>query len=817
MVGRTVGPYHIVAKLGEGGMGSVWKAKDTGHHNVVALKFLPRELIESDEPRRRFQREARATRTLDHPGIAKHFGEGEADGEMFIAVEYIDGETVADIIARGALPVRDAIQIAAETADALAHAHARGVIHRDITASNIMVTPKGRSVVIDFGLARLTGTSSITPTGAAIGTVAYQAPEVHVGQRAGPPCDIYGLGVVLYEMLTGTRPFTGDQPAAIIYSATQTRPRPPSTLRSGLPEALDAIVLKAMARNPKARYASARTFAARLRAYLGDSTSVVAVSPLREDGAGGGARARLPLQKRLAVLPFAESTSAAQGGGDGVVLARGLAATVSAALGGVHDLEVIPPTVSADEPPTRDARETARRLSANLALTGLLRASGDSLRVSYSLIDVQDGTQIAGDTIEGTTDDWFALEDQLVESVLRSLELRRGSRAPARLIHVAAHEEYLKALGLLQRSDNEASVDGAIALLERLLELEGVSGLVEAALAKAYHEKFMLTLHPEWVRRAEAACQEALRLDPHVPEVLVTLGRVLLGTGRFEPAVKSLEQALELRHDDVEALRFLSIAHERLGDVQSAERVARQAIALRPDYWNVHHRLGTLLFEAGRHQAAIESWERVIELTPDNAPGHSNLGAALFKVGSLEAAATVYRRSVEIHPTPNACTGLGTVLFYMSQREEAATWFQRAVDLNPRDAFAWGNLGDAQRWIPGQEGSSRCSLERAITLMEGQLEVNPRRAQAWGVLAAWLSKVGKLEEAAEAISRALDLAPDNEACVVYAVTVYLLIGDRRRATVMLHRAKAMGWSKTELDHDPELEALREGVGGGAPS
>lgn len=264
MIGRRLGRYQILSKLGEGGMGSVWKAQDTLLSRIVALKFLPNSLVSSPDARRRFLREARAASALSHPGIATVFDAGEADSAFYIAFEYVNGETVTDLVSRGPLEIDEALRIAGAGLDALAHAHTRGVIHRDISGRNIMVASDGRVAVLDFGLALPDGTTRITAPGAAVGTVAYMAPEVIQGGPADARTDIYGLGVVLYEMLTGTLPFVGERPEALLYAAVHEPPEPPGARRGGISADLDRVLLRALAKEPKCRHQSAADLAADL-------------------------------------------------------------------------------------------------------------------------------------------------------------------------------------------------------------------------------------------------------------------------------------------------------------------------------------------------------------------------------------------------------------------------------------------------------------------------------------------------------------------------------------------------------------------------
>ncbi len=816
MLGRKIGRYRIVARLGEGGMGAVWKAEDPLLRRTVALKILPPRLLESPDVRQRFLREARSTAVLDHPGVATLYDAGEHDGELYIAVGYVDGETVADRVARGPLVVAEALRIAACAADALEHAHARGVIHRDVTARNIMIARDGRVVVIDFGLARLADGTTLTTSGNTFGTVAYIAPEVVLGHAAEARSDVYGLGVVLYEMLTGSLPFLTDRAEAMLYSAAHEKPEAPSARRVGLDPALDRVVLKALAKDPERRYASAAAFAADLRELAAPPTGVAETADAPAPGAAAPrtprpARAarKTPQRRVLAVLPF-EPLDPSAGGHDDA-LGRGLAETLSAALAHVPGLRIVTPsqTPPAGEP-TDDPLESARRHGAQLALKGSLQRSGQRIRVSYSLLRASRGQQITGDHVDGLASDLLALEDELFSSVVRALQVE-GAERPRRVAAPdarAAHEQYLQALGYLQRTDVEASVDGAMRLLEGLVASEGNSALVHAALGKSYLRKAEMTHDPAFTKKAEESCRVALSLDPHSPEVLATLGRLLFRTGRHDEAVDALRRSLDLRGDNPEAWLILSRVHEARGRFDEAEQAAGRLIELRPENWLGYDRLGVLHFRSGRYAQAIEDWEQAARLAPDSAMTHANLGTAHLRAGHLEDALAAYRRSVQIRPVSVAYLGLGTVQFLLGHRAEAIATFERATALTPRDPRSWANLGDTQRWTPGQEGKAAAAFDRAITLVREELEANPRDAEGWGHLAKWLAKRGQIAASLDAIRRALELAPGNVNSMAHAITVFELAGDRPRALANLKTALDSGYGRLELERDPELENLR---------
>lgn len=833
MLGRTIGRFRVVGKLGEGGMGSVWKAEDTLLGRIVALKFLPESLAASESARQRFLREARSTSGLDHPHIATLFEIGEEDGRQFLAVAFVDGETVSDRVARGPLAPREALRVAAEVAEALGHAHGRGVVHRDVTSRNIMIAKDGRAVVIDFGLALRDHTARITTTGATFGTIPYMAPEVVRGGAADARSDLYGLGVVLYELLTGRLPFAEERGVAALYASANRKPEPPSAHAAGIASEVDRITLRLLARDPARRPADAAAVAATLREQLAQADPnsglraerAASVPPGVEQGAGRGAHARspLPAKKWLAIFPFrgvrGEGSRESVAGGTFAIsapaleddlLASGLAEAVSTALAGAPRLRIIPPAFARLTPDAeQDLSAAARHLGANLVLHGTVRHEGDLVRVRFQLLEPQRGVQLAAETIDGSTVDLFAVEDALVAAVIRALriEFAPGAHRSARRGGPATHETYLKALGYLQRSDQEVMIEAGIRLLEELIRTEGDTALVHAALGRAYLARYLRTFDPRWSKRAEASCRIALELDPHAADVLATLGRLHHSAGSYDEAVSVLRQALALNPLDVEAFIALSRSLEAHGSFGEAEDAARQAIALREDYWSGYQRLGALFFHQGQYDRALVAWRKSVELTPDSAAVLGNLGAAYFQLGRLDEALEAFERSMRIDATATACFGAGTVHFFEGRREDAVRMFERATRLSPRDPRAWGNLADAQRWTPGMEVESSVAFDRAIVLVREQLHGNPHHAEAWARLALWQAKRAKAAESIVSLDRALALAPANPTVLGLAVTVHHLAGDPDRAIEFMERALRAGYGWLELSRDPELAAL----------
>ncbi len=557
LIGRTLGRYRVEAPLGQGGLATVWKARDTLLGRTVALKILDDALAGQPHARRRFLHEAQAAALLDHPGIVAVFDAGEAEGRTYIALSLIDGETVHAIATRRLMPVPEAVRIVAAAAEALGHAHTRGVIHRDVTARNIMVARDGRVYVLDFGLALALGSSRLTTSGSTMGTVAYMSPEVARGEEADARSDLYGLGIVLYEALTGGYPFPGERPEAMLYAALNEPPRPPRERRPEIPPALECVVLRAIARDPGARYPSAAEMIAALRASALETPHIepAAVTRAAEPDpapAGSVSPPRVPAARPdplfLAVLPFERAGSAADADGAIESLASRLSGTLCAALAGGR-VHVIPSSapVSASQ---ADVRSLARALGANALLRGTVARSGSQLRVTWSVLDPEGGAQLAGGVADGSAFSPFDLEDRVVSGVTRALDLpaAKAAATPAsRPRDPAAGERLAQALGYLRRYDNEASVDGAIRLLEQLMASEGDSAALHAALARAYIGKYQLTRERIWEARAASECERARLLDADAAEVLLAFGDLHLATGLHAEAEAEYARALEQR------------------------------------------------------------------------------------------------------------------------------------------------------------------------------------------------------------------------------------------------------------------------------
>ena len=427
----------------------------------------------------------------------------------------------------------------------------------------------------------------------------------------------------------------------------------------------------------------------------------------------------------------------------------------------------------------------------------------------YSVWNVRTRAQVAGGVVEGSASDLFGLQDQLAESVAAKLRLPRPARkAPPTGLETASEQErYMQALGALQRYDKPASIDKALGLLEILVKERPASPLVQAALGRAALAKFNETRDPRWIDRASDAVTKVRELAPSTPEVEVTLGELRLRTGQSREAVAAFERALAVQPNSFDALLGLARACEANGDIARAEATYKRAVKLQPSYFGGYSKLAGFYYNHGRFREAAENFRRVTELTPDNAKAFANLGGVLMQLGRLDQALEVFRKSVALAPTDLAWSNIGTLEYYEGHFTAAADAYEKALALQPDHYETWANLGDA-RLFQGQERPAAQAYERSATLSRKELETNPEDGHVHSYLALALAKLGKIAEAREHGSRALQIAPGNPEFLYNASVVAKRAGRRAEAIEDLRTAIRAGYSGELIRKDPEFAELR---------
>jgi len=856
LVGRTVAHYEIVGRLGGGGMGLVYAARDTRLGRRVALKFLPPQWSHDESAKERFMREARAASATDHPNICSIHDIGTTDdGQLFIVMAHYEGETLKKRIERGPLDVDAAIDIAAQTAEGLAKAHAQGITHRDVKPSNLMLTDDGVKI-LDFGLAKIAESQiKLTVEGSTVGTIGYMSPEQVRGDEADARSDVWALGAVLYEMLAGRGPFRGGYPEAIGHAIKHDTPAPLRTSRPEISEALEQVVFRALHKDPAVRFQTAREMARALRRLQGRTlpldlrTIPVAVST----DAGDRARRRtrrvwlaaaalvataltgvwlaapsfaplismlrnelpIPDNKNVAVLPFEVVGGSAQD----QAWATGLSVTLASMLMRLTQTALQVAPVDQLQTGQVTAANAVTELGATLILTGTVERSDTTVRVAAQLADATTDRPLRAASFDVASSAPTMLQDRLLEVALQMLDVsvpaseRRGL-VPRDTQVARALSLYLQGRGYLQSEggylqyyERPEDIEAAIAAFAEAVELDPAYARAYAGLGEAYWRKYEGTRQPRWAETAVANCARALVLDPRLAVAHVCLGRIHDGRGRYDEAAVEFQRALDIEPANDEAHAGLAHAQQRLGRLDEAENTYRRAIALRPRHWDGINRLGRFYFDQGRYSEAAEMFAQVVALVPDSFRGYSNLGGAYIHLGRYDEAITALERSIAIRPTATNTSNLGTAYFNRGRFAEAARAFEQAVTLLDTNYEWWGNLADAYYWTPGERPRAADAYRRAIALGLPQLKGNSRNTVLLSRLARYYAMVGARKEALDFVARVLQLAPQDGFVLFRSAVALNHLGEIDRAIDLLEKARAAGFSTTVIRDTPDLSNL----------
>lgn len=847
LTGTTVGRFAIRARLGVGGMGEVYRADDSKLKRPVALKRMAAHLRADEHYRRRFLKEAERASSLNNQHIAAVYDVLEESGEIFLVMEFVEGTTLRHRLP-GPVHIQEFLEVAVQCAEALAAAQEKGVVHCDIKPENIMLTPKGHVKVLDFGVAKrlprpdqstVTGSADTKTTGFS-GTPAYMAPEVLLEKESVERADIFSLGVVFYEMLSGKHPFLAGGFMATSDRILHEEPAPLGELNPKVPTELVRIVTKMLVKDPTERYATARDLLAdlgalqrgeappglqppprprwTLRQRWGLITAMAVLllavasaifvgrQPLRWLGLS-----QIPEKKNLVVLPF----QAIGGGAANQFYAAGLTETVTASLTQLTTapgLQVAP----AGEVRARrvDSVEEARNeLGANLVLTGTLHESEKTVRVTYVLMDALTRQELRADTITAGSSDPFAIRDQVVTGIVRMLELELQPRERQALATygtqvAGAYTHYLEGRGYLQNYDKPENIEGAISVFGRALGLDPNYALAHAGLGEAYLKKYETSKETYWVEFARRACDRAVTLDAKLAAAHSCLGTLHNGQGEYERATVEFQRALEIEPTSDDACRGLATAYERLGKLAEAERTYWRAIELRRHYWAGYNWLGGFYHRQARYPEAEGMFAQVMALAPDSVRGYTNLGATYVLQGRYAEAIAMFERSIAIRPTASVYTNLGTTYFQLRRFAEAVRPFEDAANIEQSYSLYWGNLGDAYYWAPGRRVMAAGAYQKAISLAREELRLNPRDAALLGRLAHYHAMLKQREPAFAHLQQALALAPGAPGLLFKAAFVHNQFGEVDQALDWLEKALAAGYSASTVRDTPNFDHLR---------
>ena len=672
MIGKTISHYKILDKIGEGGMGVVYRGEDTKLKRTVALKFLPKELVRDEEAKQRFVQEAQAAAALDHPHIctiyeieeAKPGPEEAGEEKTFISMAYIEGLSLKEKISSGPSEYREVLDLAIQVAEGLQEAHEKGIIHRDIKPGNIMVNEKGQAKIMDFGLAKIEWGPDLTKTATIMGTVAYMSPEQAKGEAVDHRTDIWSFGAMLYEWLTGERPFKSHPDQAAIYEILHEEPQPITSLRRDLPLELEEIVKKSLEKDPVKRYQ-------KMRDILADLESL-----RKKIEAGAVEKHPQELKPSIAVMPFVDMSPQK----DHEYFCDGIAEELINALTHVKDLFVVARTSAFSFKGEKlDVREIGKRLNVKTVLEGSIRKAGNRIRITAQLINVEDGYHLWSEKFDREMEDIFTIQDEISLSIVESLKVKLLKREKAAIEkrHTddpEAYSLYLKGLHFSSKPTPEA-LNKALEYYRKAIDKDPNFALPYAAMAYIYGSFAVLSFMPplDVFPKARAAFKKALELDDSLAEAHA---QAALAAFWFEWDWKAAEsyfkRALTLNPGMALCHAWYAWYHLAMGRFDEAISEIKKAQELDP-LLSVPYAMSIRIHrDAGRLDETEDEFQKAIELDLNSGLAYFHMGTAYLDKGMIEEAFSFLTKSLELAPFSGwAEAGLAYINIRQGKKEEA--------------------------------------------------------------------------------------------------------------------------------------------------
>lgn len=695
MIGQTISHYKILDKLGEGGMGVVYKAHDTKLDRDVALKFLPHQITVSEEDKARFLQEAKAISALNHPNIAIIYDVDEVEKQKFLVLEYIPGGTLKSRLKQlksedKEFSLAEVLDYGIQAGEALAHSHRRQIIHRDVKTDNLMLTDEGKLKLTDFGLAKLRGSAQVTKAGSTVGTAAYMSPEQIRGEEINQRSDIFSFGVVLYELLTLRLPFRGEFETALSYSILNENPPPVGSLRKDVPAALEKVIERCLEKEKTKRHQNADDIVAELRKVQQEITATVTIIAKQSKVAWIVAAFMMVLaamsiyifypksaptaanSKAIAVLPFTNLSDSKED----EYFADGIQEDLITQLSKIADLKVISRTsVMQYKGTNKNVRDIGKDLDVGAVLEGSVRRAGNQVRIVAQLIDAHNEGHLWADTYDREYKQIFAIQSEIAQKIASSLQAKLSVSEKKRLANptttnVEAYNAYLQGRYFVELRTAEA-YDKAIGYFERAMKIDPKYARAWAGLAMAHSGKADdgYVAVEEGYAKARKEIEKALELDPNLAEAHAVLGKMKMYYDRdWSGAEASLNRALDLEPGNSTAMHNEARLTANLGRFDEAMALERRAIVLDPLSAGAYMRLSSITFYIGRLDEAEGSIRKALELNSQFPQAHEFLGEIYLAQSRIEPALVEMQKEAD---SEWRLYGLALVYHAMRKNNEA--------------------------------------------------------------------------------------------------------------------------------------------------